>query len=735
MITKIKIIENLGIFSNYARNSDLADFKKFNLFYGWTGSGKTTLSKLFSAFESGKLKEYPELKYCITDNGRNLKENEPYSKKIRVFNEDYITNNINVVESHAKPIYILGEENKELLKIIKEDESMLKEKLEKLEEKRKLKTDEGKNKDSQFTTVARIIGEEIIGISSRKYTKPDAKQDFEELKEKKLLTEENKEECLLTLKQQEKENIFLIKNTTSETINAIIQKSESLLIETVETIIIDRLKNNADISQWVENGITLHREKQSVNCEFCDQPLPRNRIPELLTYFNKADGELKTKIGDLSETIDQSINSISSLDIPDKARLYKEYQNQYSENIETITEKKTKLLEELKDLKNKINNKRQHTAQSIKLDILIDDKSFVSTINKANDLIGEHNRKTEQFNTNQKNAKQELKNHYLSTIYDEVNCLKTNIQTLSNEIDILEDGDSNNDGITVINDRIKKNKSEIAPSDRACLEINKQLEIFLGRDELAFAVSDEGYVIKRKGDLAKHLSKGEKTAISFVYFTIHLNDQNFDIKSGIVVIDDPISSLDSNSLFQAFSFLKNSVKEAYQAFIFTHNFEFLKLILGWLNHENKQYREYYMIKNPIDDNNRIVELSALDNLLTDYGSEYQYLFKLIYEFKSDGTISSVYHIPNIGRKLLECFLMFVCPNNDSMYKKLQLINFDENKKIAIDAFVNKQSHIRNGFDPSIVAECQNNIKHLLEMIEFISPDHYKILKETINNNQ
>ena len=49
----------------------------------------------------------------------------------------------------------------------------------------------------------------------------------------------------------------------------------------------------------------------------------------------------------------------------------------------------------------------------------------------------------------------------------------------------------------------------------------------------------------------------------------------------IIVVDDPISSLDSNSLYQAFSFLKNAVKESEQVFILTHNFDFMKLLINW----------------------------------------------------------------------------------------------------------------------------------------------------------
>jgi len=50
MISKINKIKNLGlVFSNYTWDSTIPDFKQFNLIYGWNGTGKTTLSRLFDA--------------------------------------------------------------------------------------------------------------------------------------------------------------------------------------------------------------------------------------------------------------------------------------------------------------------------------------------------------------------------------------------------------------------------------------------------------------------------------------------------------------------------------------------------------------------------------------------------------------------------------------------------------------------------------------------------------------
>jgi hypothetical protein len=101
--------------------------------------------------------------------------------------------------------------------------------------------------------------------------------------------------------------------------------------------------------------------------------------------------------------------------------------------------------------------------------------------------------------------------------------------------------------------------------------------------------------------------------------------------------------------------------------------------------------------------------------------------------KCTNSVALHYHIPNIARKTLESFLLFMVPNGESPFQKLKKIEFDENKKTAIYKFTNDQSHKTGaGFDPSLVAECQKNVQYLLEMIENTFPKHYEILKE---NNQ
>jgi wobble nucleotide-excising tRNase len=64
----------------------------------------------------------------------------------------------------------------------------------------------------------------------------------------------------------------------------------------------------------------------------------------------------------------------------------------------------------------------------------------------------------------------------------------------------------------------------------------------LGRNELTFHSDDSGYRVHRNGKPAKRLSEGERTAIAFIYFIVQLNEQDFNLAEGVVVIDDPVST-------------------------------------------------------------------------------------------------------------------------------------------------------------------------------------------------
>ena len=176
------------------------------------------------------------------------------------------------------------------------------------------------------------------------------------------------------------------------------------------------------------------------------------------------------------------------------------------------------------------------------------------------------------------------------------------------------------------------------------------------------------------------------------------------------------------------------MKDAKQVFLLTHNFDFLKLLLNWIQNDPqaKKNRAYFMLRaKAATGNERRSAIEAMDKALAENGSEYVFLFKQVRDYQCDGTIENAYPMPNIIRKVLEQFLEFMCPGTGKFYKKLQSINFDPIKRTALNKYAQDFSHpTGKGLDPSLVDETRNNAAHLIEMIKTVAPIHY----ENLNRN-
>lgn len=736
MITKINKLKGAGIFLNFKWDDTvLPAFGRYNLIYGWNGSGKTTLSKILSCIETGQSEEFPNLQYELEAETGTFKEGNAFDKKVRVFNQDYVQKNVQPKTGKANSIFILGEDNKEISEQVESDKDTLSElenKKRTLEEERdKKETDKGK----KFTNIASVIGANLVGSSTRNYRKPDAEKDFLSISNPKILDEAEVSRQQLVIKQEQKDKVSKVNFDFELDLSELYTEVAATCNETVESKVIERLSGHPEISEWVEKGLSIH-DKDSTSCEFCGETIPPGRIEALLAHFNEADKKLKSRIDSRIAHLQGFIQAVQNRQIPDKAQFYNDLQTKFASRVMSYNQEKENFCVELLAMVDILTNKKQKTTESLPFSKSLSN-NFKNAVASLNELVDQHNQKSDNFQSEKDKAAELLKQHHLSTIFGEVKALDNEITAASKEILRLENGDVADEsflGISALKKRINDNKGKISSEHRACDFLNKELGTFLGRNEIVFEVApDGGYLIKRNGILAKNLSEGEKTAVAFLYFVIQLKDQDFDLENGIIVVDDPISSLDSNSLFQAFAYLKNAVKDAKQVFLLTHNFDFLKLILNWLSKTGGS--KYYMIKNQYSaSEGRTAYLAELDKDLRNHESEYHYLFKILHQFETDGSIASVYHIPNIARKVLETFLMFRVPSNQTLYKKMEALTFDENKKTAIYKYTNDQSHITGaGFDPSLVPETQKNVQYLLEMMDSVFHEHYEILVASIND--
>lgn len=124
-VRKIDSIKNMAVFQNFRWDSSVkddsnktAEFKKINILYGRNYSGKTTLSRIFRALETGSLSDKyssPEFQLFF-DGGSNATQNSlnSHSQVVRVFNEDFVRDNLRFIVDDEQPIKsfaILGEDN------------------------------------------------------------------------------------------------------------------------------------------------------------------------------------------------------------------------------------------------------------------------------------------------------------------------------------------------------------------------------------------------------------------------------------------------------------------------------------------------------------------------------------------------------------------------------------------------------------------------------------------------
>jgi wobble nucleotide-excising tRNase len=741
MITKFASIKNLGLFREFKWDESLEDFCRYNLIYGWNGAGKTTLSRLFSALATGELSNYANLQYDVVAGTKRWHAGTGCDEKIRVFNRDYVLANVEKVGG-PKPIFILGAENKEAAEQIARDEEQLGERLAEVDRLEGERTSVVKRKETLFTNVARTIGNTVAGESTRSYRRPNAEADFRDLREMDLLDDQALSAVRGTLGQQQKQQLDEVADLRDleDALEGIHGKAEELLEQTVRAGVIRRLAEHHDIANWVEEGIALHENHGLAACEFCRSPIAQERLDQLAAHFSDADRALKRSVDDLSREVHGIISRIEGVSVRDAANLYEELAADYQWAVDGFLGARDTFRTEIQALAKQIEDKKANASEELGLDRAPDAGPLLGAIADVNAQIAKHNAKTCDFDQAKQTARETLKRHFLSEIFDEANDLRREIDALAERIGATRDRDPEDEtscSIQKLETRLSDARAKVSSSHAACKAINDQLAQFLGREELSFEVSGEGYEIRRFGEAANDLSESERTAVAFVHFVVQLSDRDFDLKKGIVVIDDPISSLDANSLFQAFAFLKESVKDASQVFILTHNVDFMRQVKSWLFHIKKTQRSFYMVKNIEKNGAREAALAPMDRLLMEFESEYHYLFSLLHAFHDDGSLEAIYNFPNIGRKFLETFLAFKVPSHENLHHKMGHIEYDEAKKTAILRFVQTHSHARRSdgvlnFDMSLSRGGQTAIRSLLGMVKAVDKTHYETLLAAVS---
>ena len=756
LIRRISRLRNCGVFHDFTWPSDLLDFGRYNLIYGWNWTGKTTLSRVLRSLELHKELTSGEAIVHIGDT-EVRSENFPQSTvQIRVFNRDFISESVFPVGGgDLPPIFVIGKESVEKQKEVEGLKAKLQKKHDELNKAIAEKERADKALDNHCINRARLIKDTLRmqGSKYNDYNKGNYQADAQQMVNDGIaasyrLSHHEREALLTRHRTSQKSKLQEVVNNFPQ-LKELTDKVSALLRKTVMSATIAALRDDSSLSEWTRQGLLLHKKRRSETCLFCQQPLPQNRLEELEAHFNAEYENFLHEIEEQIQELESAAKQVSEFKLPHRAEFYDDLLTEFETARQEIEQAIKETCEFIEKLINALRDKKARPFKTATLTISVPTVDASAAVNRLNNVIRKHNRACDEFDHRLNEARDRLARDMIAENLNDFIELKREVERASSTVKLIQNQ------IKELNDKIMLLESEIKEHRQPAEELNEDLRKYLGHGELQLTIKDTGYSITRNGVPASMLSEGEMTAIALLYFLKSLEDRSFDKKNGIVVLDDPVSSLDANSLFLASGFIRERTKDAGQLFVFTHNFQFFRQIRNWFHHLkgqnkqdiNKRPARFFMLDCITDKGGRCAVIKSLDPLLERYESEYHYLFARIYRtahHTSPVNLEENYVLPNMARRMLEAFLAFRKPHiSGELWQKLQAVKFDDARKLRIYRFLNTYSHSSDigepEHDPTVLAESASVLNDLLDLIKSEDQAHYqamiKLADPSVNDNQ
>lgn len=779
MITKFKTIKNLAVFQNFNWDTTIRDdgnnvvlFKPINIFYGRNYSGKTTLSRIVRALETGKISdkyENPQFEVSIKDIATDSTQSNltAHGKKIRVFNEDFVKENLRFIansDESITPFAIIGGNATIELEI------------------QQLKNDLGSNDDgsesgfylelknatviattalqayqTENNTLTQQLSTKALdrntGIKyksdkfgDQNYTTAKLSSDIETVLATSFqpLTDDEVIKKLNLLNERANADISAIVKPNLD-LNTLNIKAKALITKSISSSNkIEQLLKDAILNRWVKEGRQLHKDKFE-QCSFCGNDISQKRWDELDSHFDEESEKLEKEIDTLISEIENSIRNVDTLLPINKNIFY----SKFHQGLDTLILQRQQAIANLISELNRVKSNLQERK-----DDLLNSKTFVDITDNSIQLVDcwtmferfrtQSNDFSKSLADEQTEAKRLLR---LREVSDFVATIQyTNV--IARIITLKTTSDTEVQNKKTIEDKIKHQIAQIEDKERlmkdeekGALKVNEYLNNFFGHDFLTLQAKEETdkkirFEIVRNGKKAHHLSEGECSLIAFCYFMAKLEDVETKGSKPIIWIDDPISSLDSNHIFFVYSLINAEIiakQEFEQIFISTHNLDFLKYLKRLPSALNKNQCSYFLISRE-KDNGRI---RLMPRYLKDYVTEFNFLFHQIYmcstaDADDENQHNLFYNFGNNTRKFLEAFLYYKYPNaNDQIEKLTKFFGNNRQASAMTDRINNEFSHLEGLFERSMtpidIPEMKKTATFILDKIKEKDNEQYEAL--------
>lgn len=645
-------IKSVATYDN--QGVQLSALKKINFIYGANGCGKTTISNFVHDTTDPKFQNSA------------IKWNNDLPITVLVYNKAFRERNFG--KGRLNGVFTLGEATAEQIKDIEEKTDELKnlkaEGVQKRETLDKLKIDkealENEFKEATWTKVYKKYEDEFKEAFAGTLQKESFKNKIIQestTNNADLNTLETLRDKAKTVFGQQPQPIELINQISFDRILEIeLNEIWKKIIVGKADVDIAKLIQRLNLNDWVNQGREYIKDE---TCPFCQQQTITADFTTQLenffdeTYLNdiKSLKELKQEYNTITQNITNELNAIevnqktfinSKLDIDKFSAYLKTLISQNAANTEYLL------------------NKIKEPSRSIELILIKEQFELISElINSANAEIKKHNQIVANYTTERSNLIKSIWKYVIEEYRTEITAFTGKKIGLEKGIENLEKQRKEKlEQYSKLDIEIKKLSKNVTSIQPTINEINRVLKSY-GFSNFEIVPTQEAgfYQIEREdGTIAETtLSEGEITFITFLYYLQlakgGLTEDEVN-NERVLVIDDPISSLDSNVLFLVSTLIKEIIKNikadigtVKQLILLTHNVYFHKEVSFIDGRTKTCNRTSFWILRKNDKVTGLQSFGMKNPIQSSYGLLWQ-------ELKSEEIKSSL-TIQNIMRRIIE----------------------------------------------------------------------------------
>ena len=512
MFLSIDRVQKFGVFGDYTKPGNISDFSEQNIIYGWNYSGKTTISRIFQSIEQRELmKGLEDGSYQLsTVSSGNITESDLITCPInvRVFNTDFIENNLSLDGSEFAPILLLGGESIEAQKEIEKNKTLIERVRVAIGKKQSKVTRLEDNLSQSRSKTAAHIKRTLAIVETYTATHlnqrlPTVRTNIDSylLNSEKYISNLKKALADTSEKLPSKDSLVL-----TPSIGESIKNLPALLSEKPAlTNTISSLTESGILAQWVRDGLDLHKDIET--CEFCGNSLTTERREKLKSHFSKDLENHESAIKAAIKILDQAKLSHTPIHQKDFYPV--------SRDAAVAADKALKLAvskynDGLGEARTKLEEKLESPFTALELPKITQnlDAEVSVAATEMNRLIADDNVISKDFDNQKREASNLVRDHLIAEY--------CNIADLDSKERVIEIVKSNKEWFSVKLDKLLKDVSileaKISDAQKGKEDLNTYISRFLSGSRVKIQVvkidKQERFCIVRGNERARHLKIG-----------------------------------------------------------------------------------------------------------------------------------------------------------------------------------------------------------------------------------